>query len=90
MFDKSSACTLTYSKVETSPNHIYYYFPNGYGASVINGGYGSSENLFELALLKGEDLFYVEDTMFADVIGYLTSGQVMDLLQNISQWKEVK
>ena len=89
MFDKSSACTLTYSKVETSPNHTYYYFPNGYGASVINGGYGSSENLFELALLKGEDLFYVEDTMFADVIGYLTSGQVMDLLQNISQWKEV-
>ena len=89
MFDKSSACTLTYSKVETSKNHIYYYFPNGYGASVINGGYGSSENLFELALLKGQDLFYVEDTMFADVIGYLTSGQVMDILHDISQWKDV-
>jgi len=89
MFNKDKACTLTYSKEETSPNHIYYYFPNGYGASVINGGYGSSDNLFELALLKGDNLFYVEDTMFADVIGYLTSGQVMDLLQNISQWKEV-
>ena len=89
MFDKDKACTLTYSKVETTPSHTYYYFPNGYGASVISNGYGSSDGLFELGLLKGDNLFYIEDTMFADVIGYLTSGQVMDLLQNISQWKEV-
>ena len=89
MFNKETACTLTYSKVEITPSHNYYYFPNGYGASVISNGYGSSDNLFELCLLKGDSPFYIADTMFADVIGYLTSGQVMDILQNISQWKGV-
>lgn len=87
MFDKSSACTLTYSKIENTPNQTCYYFPNGYGASVIKNGYGSSDGLFELGLLKGDKLHYIDDSMFADVIGYLTSGQVMDLLHNISQWK---
>ena len=90
MFDKATACTLTYSKIENSPKQTCYYFPNGYGASVINCGYGSSDGQHELCLLKGQEIHYIDDSQYCDVIGYLTTDQVLNHLHNISQFEDVK
>ena len=61
-----------------------YKFKNGYGASVIchKGSYGHQAGLWELAILKGEDLCY--DTPISnDVIGNLTEAQVENYLEEI-------
>jgi len=61
-----------------------YTFENGYGASVIchEGSYGHQAGLWELAVLKGEDLCY--DTPISnDVIGNLTEAQVENYLEEI-------
>lgn len=61
-------------------------FDNGYGASVITGGtaYCNEGQPYELAVLEHGELCY--DTPVADdVIGYLTSDEVYDLLDRIEQ-----
>lgn len=61
-------------------------FDNGYGASVIAGGidHCNKEQPYELAVLEHDELCY--DTPIADdVIGYLTSDEVYDLLDRIEQ-----
>lgn len=61
-------------------------FNNGYGASVIDGGnaYCNKAQPYELAVLEQGELCY--DTPIADdVIGYLTSDEVYDLLDRIEQ-----
>lgn len=59
-------------------------FPNGYGASIIQGdfSYGGSQGLFELAVLKNGEITY-ETEITDDVIGYLTPEEVTVLLQRI-------
>ncbi len=61
-------------------------FPNGYGASVIkhDGSYGHEDDLFELGVLKGDDLCY-DTPITDDVVGYLTNQEVLDLLKDISK-----
>ena len=63
----------------------YAKFPNGYGASVIMGvgTIGGSQLLYELAVLKGDDLCY-DTPITDDVIGYLTPEVVTDLLRQIA------
>lgn len=71
-------------------NHRFY-FPNGYGASVIKhfGSYGYVEDLFELAVLKfhsengGEWHLCYDTSITDDVIGYLTNDEVLNLLEQI-------
>lgn len=61
-------------------------FDNGYGASVIAGGIAhcNKGKPYELAVLEHDELCY--DTPIADdVIGYLTSDEVYDLLDRIEQ-----
>ena len=61
-------------------------FPNGYGASVIMGdfSYGGNRGLYELAVLKSDDICY--DTPIAsDVIGYLTRDEVSDVMRRIQE-----
>jgi hypothetical protein len=60
-----------------------YFFPNGYGASVVNSAvsYGT-----EMAVLRGTienwQLCY-ETPITDDVIGYLDETEVQDLLRQI-------
>lgn len=63
-----------------------YKFPNGYGASVIKGPYtyGGKKGLWELAVLKGEELCYDTD-ITSDVIGYLNDPEMDAILRQIER-----
>lgn len=61
-------------------------FANGYGASVVTGSIAYCNKLqpYELAVLKHGRLCY-DTPITDDVIGYLTSNEVYDLLDRIEQ-----
>ena len=61
-------------------------FDNGYGASVITVSiaYCNEAQPYELAVLKHDELCY-DTPITDDVIGYLTSDEVYDLLDRIEQ-----
>ena len=65
------------------------YFDNGWGASVVSDefSYGGREGLFEIAVLKDEDIHYDNEVAGGDVIGYLNSDQVTEILQKIQKLK---
>ena len=73
--------------VETSARQRRYAFPNGYGASVINDGYGSEQGLFELAVLKDGHLTY-QTPITNDVLGRLTAEEVESTLDKIAALTE--
>ena len=69
-------------------------FDNGYGASVIDHGYGSEKGLYELAVVKWTktsegfsdfwDICY--DTPIADdVIGRLSMDKVIEIIEKIKE-----
>lgn len=67
--------------------HVYR-FPNGYGASVVQGigTYGAEDGLWELGVLKfdGEKYHLTYDTpVTSDVIGWLTPEDAAALLLRI-------
>lgn len=72
-------------------------FPNGYGASVIDGGtycYGADQGLKELAVIKfyeGDKWHLCYETDITDdVLGYLTDEDVADLLVQIEALEAAK
>lgn len=72
-----------------SNNQVVFKFPNGYGASLIQGPYtyGSTDGLFELAVLifpydDGWEICY-DSEISDDVLGYLTDDEVHETLNNI-------
>jgi hypothetical protein len=61
-------------------------FPNGYGASVIDDGYGAEQGRYELAVLIGGangSLTYETD-ITDDVLGWLTEDEVAEALDRIA------
>lgn len=58
-------------------------FPNGYGASVINDGYGREAGLYELAVLDADGSLTYDTPVTNDVLGYLTEAEVADALDEI-------
>lgn len=61
-----------------------FVFDNGYGASVINDGYGSESGLYELAVLgPSGDLTY-DTPITSDVLGFLNESEVADALDKIA------
>lgn len=69
------------------------FFNNGYGASIIKGfgTYGNEEDLYELAVLKGnkDKWGIVYDTDITDdVIGHLSEKEVEKYLNKIEKIKE--
>ena len=69
-------------------------FNNNYGASVIynRNSYGFEEGLFELAVVKFTELhdritwnITYETPITADVIGFLTEDEVLDILKEIKE-----
>lgn len=51
-------------------------YANGYGVSVITGGYGSEDRPYELAVLHDGEVCY-RSGLTTDVEGYLTMGDVI-------------
>ena len=65
-----------------------YFFPNGYGASVIKniGSYGHEEDLWELGVIKGSpaDWGLCYGTKITDdVLGWLSDEKVEEILIQI-------
>lgn len=75
-------------------NQLLYKFSNGYGASVITGGYGDADCPYELAVVKFDpednwDLCY-DTEITSDVLGWLTTNEVMALLNRIEDLPQVQ
>ena len=58
-------------------------FSNGFGASVINDGYGAENGCYELAVLGPDGHLTYETPVTDDVLGWLTEEQVVDALDQI-------
>jgi len=68
------------------------FFPNGFGASVVRsyGSYGYEQNLYEMAILKGnadEWIITYSTTITNDVLGYLTENDVTKDLAEVEALK---
>ena len=64
------------------------FFSNGYGVSVITGGYGNEESPYEVAVIKGtkDNWLICYDTYIADdVIGYLTGSEVAQITEEVKR-----
>lgn len=63
-------------------------FENGYGASVVKHdfSYGGKDGLYELAVIKDDDLCYTTPVT-NDVEGYLSEDEVTELLKQIQELK---
>ncbi len=61
-------------------------FKNGYGASIVKHdySYGGKEGLYELAVLKSDGIVY-DTPITDDVLGYLTTNEVTEILIKIQQ-----
>ena len=93
MFNPTTAIDdfgFMYCKHELEPNNrkTRYYFKNGFGASVVchENSYGGNDGLFEMALLKGDTIHYIEDSQWFDVRGYLTLSEVFAHLKEIAEF----
>ena len=62
------------------------HFDNGYGASVVSHtfSYGGSQGLYEIAVLKEDDITY-DTPITSDVVGHLTEDEVTEILSKIQQ-----
>lgn len=83
------------NKTRLGNNQAIFKFPNGYGASLIQGptSYGGDEGLFELGVLTfsddGWELCYTT-SIVDDVIGYLTDVEVEELLNKIYELESIQ
>ena len=59
-------------------------FPNGYGASVINDGYGGDRGLYELVVLDSTGSLTYDTPVTNDVLGWLTEDEVTAALDQIA------
>jgi hypothetical protein len=69
-------------------NQVVFKFPNGYGASLIQGrySYGGDLNLFEVAVVQFVGTVWVicyDTEITDDVLGYLTEEEVFEALEKI-------
>ena len=64
-------------------NQWKFTFPNGFGASVIDDGYGAQGGLYELAVLGPDGKITYDTPLTNDVLGYLTDGEVGEALDQI-------
>ena len=62
-------------------------FDNGYGASVVSHtfSYGGKSGLYELAVLKDDELHYDNPVANGEVRGFLTEDAVTELLIQIQK-----
>lgn len=58
-------------------------FGNGFGASVINDGYGRESRMYELAVLDASEKITYETPITDDVLGWLSESDVAEALDRI-------
>jgi len=60
-------------------------FPNGYGASIVQGPhtYGGNEGLYELAVYDKDGQITYDTPITDDVLGYLSEEDVEKILTDI-------
>ena len=63
------------------------HFENGFGASVVKHdfSYGGKRGLYELAVLKDDELHYDNPVANGDVRGFLTEDVITELLIQIQK-----
>ena len=69
--------------LQLSGHQWKFRFENGYGASVIDDGYGADRGLFELAVLDPSGRIDYTTPLTDDVLGYLTEAEVVEALDKI-------
>jgi len=64
------------------------HFPNGYGISVVLGeqNYSNGINTYEVAVLKGQDLWY-DTPITNDVLGWQDTEEVTEIMKQIQNLK---
>ena len=67
------------------------YFKNGYGIDIVkhNGSYGREDNKWEIAVMKDGECNY-DTPITNDVIGWLTSEEVMHYAMRVKMLKGEK
>jgi hypothetical protein len=84
----------TFKDLEFKPHPINdgvvsrMYFENGWGVSVVKHeySYGGTKGLYELAVLKDNELHYDNEIAKGDVVGYLRPEDVNDAMLVIQKW----
>ena len=64
------------------------HFDNGYGVSVVRSqfSYGGKQGLYELAVLKDDEIHYENPIANGDVVGYLRPEDVSDAMLVIQKF----
>jgi len=62
-------------------------FENGFGVSVVSHtySYGGKDGLFEIAVLDKEGNLTYETSVTSDVIGYLNSDEVTEVMEQVQK-----
>jgi len=81
-FPKKNLKTFSDLEFDMHNSWAHLKFENGYGVSVITGGYGSKDEPYELAVLKNDKICY-STPITDDVIGYLTAEEVTKYMAKI-------
>lgn len=68
------------TKIGKKGHQVKFMFPNGHGASLINDGYRSDGAPYEIAVLDANDNIDYTTPITDDVLGYLTSYEVISIL----------
>lgn len=63
-------------------NKKAYYFRNGFGCSVIPSRH---QDCYEIGLLKGQKLCYIDNSKFWNTIDGLEHKQVLEILKEVSE-----
>ena len=66
----------------TGDHKKVYYFKNGFGCSVIPSIH---KDCFEIGLLKGQKLCYIDNSKFWNTIDGLEHKQVLEILKEVSK-----
>lgn len=65
--------------------HVDVFFPNGYGASCIRGGWGfyTRGGTYEIAVINADDELDYSTSITDDVLGYLSEDEANQALKDI-------
>ena len=67
-------------------------FDNGWGVSVVKGPYtyGGKDGLYELAVLRDNEIHYDNPVAQGDVVGYLRPEDVTDAMAVIQKFEKIE